>query len=364
MHPAGAIKGFTMFKTLLLVGASTMALSATSAEALTFVYTGTVQHYTVATTGTYNLVAAGARGGSGFDLSSSTPALVGGGQGIAIGANVKLTAGTVLDIVVGGAGSDGRPSTGFVVPVSGGGGGGSFIVTGSGSAVVIGGGGGGSGIVGSFGGNSGGGSASSGQAGASGNLRGGAGGTGGLGGQGGAAAYRDGDKFAGFNGGGGGGLNGAGGDGLNWLSATGGSSGPSFAGGFYPAEPATGIGGFGGGGGSAPLFGYIGGVGGGGGGGGFSGGGGGGGGFLIELENGDLGVTDGGGGGGGGSFTWADATDITAVLNRQSDGNGFASVDRVASPVGGVPEPSSWALLTGGFGMIGAAMRRRKTRLA
>ncbi len=29
-------------------------------------------------------------------------------------------------------------------------------------------------------------------------------------------------------------------------------------------------------------------------------------------------------------------------------------------PVGGVPEPSTWALLIGGFGMTGAAMRRRR----
>jgi len=30
------------------------------------------------------------------------------------------------------------------------------------------------------------------------------------------------------------------------------------------------------------------------------------------------------------------------------------------SPVAGVPEPAAWILLVGGFGMIGAAMRRRK----
>jgi hypothetical protein len=28
-----------------------------------------------------------------------------------------------------------------------------------------------------------------------------------------------------------------------------------------------------------------------------------------------------------------------------------------------VPEPASWALMIGGFGLIGAAMRRRRTGL-
>lgn len=33
-------------------------------------------------------------------------------------------------------------------------------------------------------------------------------------------------------------------------------------------------------------------------------------------------------------------------------------------PVGGVPEPMSWALLTAGFGVVGAAMRRRQRAVA
>jgi hypothetical protein len=36
----------------------------------------------------------------------------------------------------------------------------------------------------------------------------------------------------------------------------------------------------------------------------------------------------------------------------------------VASPVGGVPEPASWAMLIAGFGLIGAAMRRRRSVLS
>ena len=34
------------------------------------------------------------------------------------------------------------------------------------------------------------------------------------------------------------------------------------------------------------------------------------------------------------------------------------------SAVGGVPEPTSWAMLIGGFGLTGLAMRRRRTALA
>jgi hypothetical protein len=31
---------------------------------------------------------------------------------------------------------------------------------------------------------------------------------------------------------------------------------------------------------------------------------------------------------------------------------------------GGVPEPASWALMIGGFGLAGAALRRRKALVA
>jgi hypothetical protein len=31
----------------------------------------------------------------------------------------------------------------------------------------------------------------------------------------------------------------------------------------------------------------------------------------------------------------------------------------VTDPTSGVPEPSSWAMMVGGFGLIGTAMRRR-----
>lgn len=50
-------------------------------------------------------------------------------------------------------------------------------------------------------------------------------------------------------------------------------------------------------------------------------------------------------------------------------GNRSPSVDNIvlntrltpiSPPVGGVPEPASWALMIGGFGMVGGAMRRRR----
>jgi len=34
-----------------------------------------------------------------------------------------------------------------------------------------------------------------------------------------------------------------------------------------------------------------------------------------------------------------------------------------AGAISGVPEPTSWALMLGGFGLVGGAMRRRKLSL-
>ena len=41
-----------------------------------------------------------------------------------------------------------------------------------------------------------------------------------------------------------------------------------------------------------------------------------------------------------------------------------AITEDVAPPVGGVPEPATWAILIAGFGFVGTAMRRRRIAIA
>ncbi len=205
-------------KQFLLAGASVLALTlaAPSARATTIDYTGAIVDWTVADTGTYDIVAYGGQGGA--------TSYAAGGLGGEAGGSFTLTAGTVLQIAVGGQ------AGGY-----GGGGGGSFVI---GVAPLVIAGGGGGAYVG---------------------IGGGSGGAfiGGSG-YGGAAAY-------GKAGGGGGGFLGNGGN-ANYGSVTGGASfgnGLAATGGYF-------AGGFGGGG-----SGYAAGGGGGGGGGGFTGGNGG-----------------------------------------------------------------------------------------
>ena len=50
---------------------------------------------------------------------------------------------------------------------------------------------------------------------------------------------------------------------------------------------------------------------------------------------------------------------LSQSLNYSVAGVHLGTVD-----VGGVPEPASWALMIGGFGMAGAALRRRRQALA
>jgi hypothetical protein len=73
-----------------------LAAVANNARADTFDFSGAIVTYTIPTTGVYDIVAAGAQGGTdGTGLGT-------GGLGAVIGGDVLLTAGTVLDIVVGG----------------------------------------------------------------------------------------------------------------------------------------------------------------------------------------------------------------------------------------------------------------------
>lgn len=241
-----------VIKTLLLSGASILALGVTSAQAATtvFNYTGGVQYWTAPSTGSYTVNVWGAQGGSGYYSN--------GGLGAGLGATFQFTAGDHLTLVVGGAGrgrdsggggggastviatTPGRPQYGLLIAAGGGGGGGYYHDGSPGRPGV-----------------------NSGSAGGSG------GGAGGTDGYGGAAGHDGGGGGAGFRGAGGAGA-GFGGSGMY-----GGLDGYSHASG--------GFGGFGGGGGGY----YSGGGGGGfsGGGGGSYGGGGGGGGSVIAGAN-------------------------------------------------------------------------------
>jgi hypothetical protein len=285
----------------LLAGTSLLALLAwdAAASATTFTSTGSLQTFMVPTTGTYEITAFGAQGGSGLSGGAV------GGRGAEIGGDFTLTAGEVLQIAVGGAGAG---SIQFYV--GSGGGGGSFVVGPGNTKLVIAGGGGG---------------ASEYTPGGSG-LTGGAGGNGENGGNGGS----NGSGGVGSFGGGGGGFASAGGNGS---LGGGGGSFPGLAGG-------TGIlGGFGGGGGGGGNFG--------GGGGGFSGGGGGGGYSSSSF----------GSGGGGGSF---DAGLNQILMADFQTGNGEVIINEVAVPA---PKLSSLAALAGLVGFAGLdAIRRRRPK--
>jgi hypothetical protein len=230
----------------------------------TFTSDGIIQQYTVTTTGLYELTAYGAEGGTGGAIGA-------GGEGAEIRGDIHLTAGEVLDIVVGGRGLSSN---------NGGGGGGSFIYK-DGSAAgtfleVAGGGGGG---AATFGGGGGygeiGPTGGSGGRNSAGNAFGAnAAGSGGAHGAGGSGASGSGGGGGGFTGGMGGGNGAAGGNGS--------TAETSFAGG---KGQAGGTGGYGGGGGAGRNGGGGGGGYGGGGGGNASGGGGGGGSYFEDLTS-------------------------------------------------------------------------------
>jgi PEP-CTERM motif len=307
------------------------AAATASGSPVTFSYTGTVTTYTIPTTGLYDITVAGAQGGPGDGTV--------GGMGAVISGDVNLTAGTMLDIVVGGIGLTGD----FGDLWGGGGGGGTFVyIVGATSPLLVAGGGGGAYYyTGGFNGGPG----DPGQITASGDAGlgtdGGAGGTAGSAGAGGSNSY-------GENGGGGAGWLGNGGNGVGLGdclvlaadsgSGNGGFGPPTFAGGIGGGlNPPCANGGFGGGGGGGFQ--------GGGGGGGYSGGGGG---------DGSNGVT-GGGGGGGGSYVNSLVAALLETAGANA-GNGYVTL----GPVSAVPEPSSFALL--GLGVIALGVARRFTR--
>ena len=311
---------------VLLVGIASQA----QAGSTTYDYTGSLQDYTVATTGIYSLTASGATGGAAYNGNTLAAS---GGSGATLSGDYLLTAGTVLEIVVGGQGANtGEYSQGA------GGGGGTFIYFDTSSQLLMAAGGGGgassngardgsAGLTGTSGGNG-----LSPVIGAGSDV--GTGGTSGNGGSGGS-------NFEGFNSGGGAGWLTAGGNGPGSPrdSGAGGASFPTFAGGAYVDNNFNDYvsGGYGGGGGGGASEG-------GGGGGGYSGGGGGG---SV------------GGGGGGGSYFDSAFTNTTAMSGANS-GDGIVTISLVSNAA--VPEPSTWIMLA--VGMTGVAIARRRRQVA
>ncbi len=121
---------------ILLACVAVLAM-APAAHATVYSYSGALQTDAITTSGIYDITAIGATGGGTYSVSIS------GGSGAVASGDIYLTAGTMLEIIVGGAGGNGSNYTG------GGGGGGSFVYIDTSTPLVIGGGGGGLGYVGS-----------------------------------------------------------------------------------------------------------------------------------------------------------------------------------------------------------------------
>ena len=349
----------------LLASSSVLALCVgvgsawASPSPVTFDYTGSLQTYTVQTSGMYEIEALGAEGGLEYYRFRSDAY---GGAGADITGQFALQASEQLAIVVGHHGYNG--ASGFAQYGAGGGGGGTFVVgPGDTPLLIAGGGGGGGSASGAHGVD-----AVDATSGTSGNGKGaGTGGAGGAGGQGGNPGYLKtptGEDL--FGGAGGGGLTGYGSQGFgpSTITYTVPDGGNSFtrgsaggAGGQGNGNGNGGAGGFGGGGGGAGanLLGIGDCGGGGGGGGGYSGGGGGG--YAAGGNT----TYCGQGGGAGGSFN--SGSNQTFKDHTSSSGNGVVTISYLGS-LGSpepVPEPASLSLF--GVSSLGLlALRRRRQR--
>ena len=294
---------------LALAGAAQAQASQCVTPVHSFAYTGSIESYTVLSTGDYWIEAAGAEGGR--------PAAAISGRGAAVGGKFQLTAGTALRVLVG---QQPPTSSTSVGNVGNGGGGGSFVTLTNVQPLLVAGGGEGAGSAQNA-------SVKHGQAGlvgGTGNVDGGAGGTAGSGGA----------QVAGYTSGAGGGLLGDGADNnpsttYNYIA----NGGKAFVnGGAGGTSSGSAPGGFGGGGaGTGTIVG---------GGGGYSGGGAGRAGGTIGSD----GTVSGGGGIGGGGGSFNAGADAMAPLVGATDGNlgnGWVKICTTHAPAPMAITPSS-----------------------
>lgn len=277
-------------------------------SALTFTASGSIDSFTATIDGTYRINAWGAQGGTWGPVAGGGL----GGRGAMVGGNIFLHAGENLSLVVGGVGGGGSN-------LAMGGGGASWVYLSSNMELLLAAGGGGGG----------GWACCDGSDGLASTLGGGIGNGGSAGG----------------GGGGGAGWLGAGGgigspEDIGFPRGLGGSSLTSFEGGRtvgcvyynFPNECYNVVtGGFGGGGGA-----------------GWSSGGGGG------------GASGGAGGGGGGTSYIAESFADPISQSGVRWGGGVITIDMITAESGAVPEPSTWAMMSLGFGGMGAFLRRQR----